>query len=220
MSIINTKGVEVFIQVGSNSATDLTLISISKASPSVVEVSSIAGLADGDVVSFSNTGFSELDGKTFAVGNIESGVNSFSALGSDTTKSTGILPTNGAKASVVKSADMVKICLSSMEIGANSVSDVDVSTFCDPTAQLPGKVTPGTIALSGYADKDDTGLAELIKADEDRQVRAFEIVLPGEGNGYIVGKISLAGLSYTVPIEGAVGFTVNGTQASKIKWVY
>jgi predicted secreted protein len=219
MGIINTKGVEVYIQVGTGTATDITPLSITKAAPAVVEVVSVAGLAKGDVVTFANTTFSELDGKTFAIGEIDSELSTFTVLGSDTTNSTGVLPTTGAKASVVESVDMVKMCLSSMEIGADSVNNVDVSTYCDPSAQIPGKATPGTITLSGYAAKDDTGLAEVIKAAEDQQVRAFEIVLPGD-NGYIVGQISLAGLSYGVPLEGAVTFTVSGTQASKIRWVY
>jgi predicted secreted protein len=219
MTIINTKGVEVYLQVGSDTATSLVPVSISNASPAVVEVASVTGLMAGDVVSFANTGFSELDGKTFAIGEVTLLDNTFTVLGADTTNSVGVLPSVGQTASVVKSADMVKMCLSSMEIGADSVNNVDVSTYCDTSAQLPGKATPGTITLSGYADKDDTGLAEVIKAAEDQQVRAFEIVLPGD-NGYIVGKISLAGLSYGVPLEGAVTFTVSGTQASKIRWVY
>jgi predicted secreted protein len=219
MTIINTKGVEVYLQVGSDTATSLVPVAISKASPAVVEVASVTGLMAGDVVSFANTGFSELDGKTFAIGEVTALDNTFTVLGADTTNSVGVLPSVGQTASVVKSADMVKMCLSSMEIGADSVNNVDVSTYCDTSAQLPGKATPGTITLSGYADKDDTGLAEVIKAAEDQQVRAFEIVLPGD-NGYIVGKISLAGLSYGVPLEGAVTFTVSGTQASKIRWVY
>lgn len=220
MSIINTKGVEVFIQVGTDSATVKTPTAISKAAPAVVTVASVAGITTGDVVSFSNTGFTELDGKTFAVGTVTSGSNTFTVLGSDTSASTGTLAVSGATASIVEASDTVKVCLSSMEIGADSVNNVDVSTFCDVSAQLPGRATPGTITLAGYANKDDTGLAEIIKAAEDQQTRAFKIVLPGAGNGYIVGKVSLAGLSYTVPIEGAVGFTVSGTQASKIRWVY
>jgi predicted secreted protein len=219
MTIINTKGVEVYLQVGSNTATSLIPLDISKASPAVVEVASVTGIAAGDVVSFANTGFSELDGKTFAVGEVTALDNTFTVLGADTTTSTGVLPSVGQTASVVKAANMVKMCLSSMEIGADSVNNVDVSTYCDTSAQIPGKATPGTITLAGYADKDDTGLAEVIKAAEDQQVRAFEIVLPND-NGYIVGKISLAGLSYGVPIEGAVTFTVSGSQASKIRWVY
>jgi predicted secreted protein len=219
MTIINTKNTEVFIQVGSDTATSLVPVSISNASPAVVEVASVTGIMAGDVVSFANTGFNELDGKTFAIGEVTALDNTFTVLGADTTNSVGVLPSVGQTASVVKSADMVKICLSSMEIGADSVNNVDVSTYCDTSAQLPGKSTPGTITLGGYADKDDTGLAEIIKAAEDQQVRAFEIVLPGD-NGYIVGKISLAGLSYSVPLEGAVGFTVSGTQASKIRWCY
>lgn len=219
MDVINTKGVEVFLQLGSATGTNLTPTAISKANPAVVTVSSVAGLATGDTVSFSGTGFSELDGKTFAIGEVDGTAKTFEVLGSDTTNSTGTL---GASPSAVAfdASDMVKLCLSSMEIGADSVNQIDVGTFCDPSAQIPGKATPGTITLAGYANKDDTGLAELIVASDDQQTRVFKIVLPGADNGYLVGKISLAGLSYGVPLEGAVTWTVSGTQASKIKWVH
>ena len=219
MAIINTKGVEVYLQVGSSTATTVTPTDITKASPTVVEVASVTGIIAGDVVSFSNTGFTELDGKTFAVGAVTVADNSFTVLGADTANSTGVLTASIASAVIVGASDMVKLCLSSMEIGADSVNNIDVSTYCDTAAQIPGKSTPGTITLAGYADKDDVGLAEVIKAAEDQQVRAFEIVLPND-NGYIVGNISLAGLSYGVPLEGAVTFTVSGTQNSKIRWVY
>lgn len=219
-NVINTKGVEVYLQVSTNSATELAIISITKAAPAVIEVASVAGLAKGDVVGFKNTTFSELDGKTYAIGTIDAVENTFTVLGSDTTNSEGIVPSVGAKALVVEAADMVKLCLSSMEIGADSVNNIDVSTYCDTSAQIPGKATPGNITLSGYAYAGDTGLAEVIKAADDQQNRAFQIVLPGENNGYIVGQVSLAGLSYGVPIEGAVTWTVSGTQASKIRWVY
>jgi hypothetical protein len=220
MAIINTKGVEAFIQVGSSTATDLTPTAITKTNPAEITIESIAGLSVGDVVSFTNTGFAELDGKTFAVGTIDAVDKTFKVLGADTSQSNGALSTSGAKASVVKSLDMVKICLSSIEIGADSVNQVDVSTFCDTSAQTPGKVTPGTITLAGYADTDDTGLAEIIKASEDQQPRSFKINLPGSNNGYIVGKITLAGLSYGVPLEGAMTYTVSGTQTTKIRWVH
>lgn len=218
MSIINTKNVEVFIQVGAQAGITSAPISISKASPAVVTLASAANLAKGDVVTFSNTTFSELDGKTFAIGEVTLATNSFTVLGSDTTNSTGVIPSVGALVTAIPANAMVKLCLSSMEIGADTVNTIDVSTYCDTSAQIPGKSTPGTITLSGYADKDDTGLAEIIKAADDQQVRAFEIVLPND-NGYIVGQVSLSGLSYGVPIEGAVTFSVTGTQASKIRWV-
>lgn len=219
MSIINTKNVEVYLQIGAQAGLSMVPLTITKASPAVVTVTSIVGLAKGDVVTFSNTTFSELDGKTFAIGEVNQVANSITVLGSDTTNSEGIIPSVGALVTAIPAGGMVKLCLSSMEIGADTVNTIDVSTYCDTSAQIPGKSTPGTITLSGYADKDDTGLAEVIKAAEDQQVRAFEIVLPND-NGYIVGQVSLSGLSYGVPIEGAVTFSVTGTQASKIRWVY
>jgi hypothetical protein len=215
MSVINTKGVAIYISKGSATATALVPTAISTASPAVVTVASATGLTKGDVVTFETTGFNELDGKTFVVGAVDTTANTFEVIGGNTTGTTGTLGAT-PKASVYKAADQVKLCLSGIEIGQPSTSEIDVSTFCG-TASLPGKATPGSLSLTGYADKADAGLAELILADEDGKARFFEIVLPND-NGYFVGQVTFSGYGMTVPLEGAVGFTITGSQTQKIIW--
>jgi hypothetical protein len=215
MSIINTKGVAIYISKGDATAESLVPTAISSANPAVVTVASATNVTKGDVVTFETTGFPELDGKTFVVGTVDGTANTFEVIGGDTTNTTGTLGSS-PKASVYKAADQVKLCLSGIEIGQPSTSEIDVSTFCG-VASLPGKATPGSLSLTGYADKTDVGLAELILADEDGAARYFEIVLPND-NGYLVGQVTFSGFGMTVPLEGAVGFTITGSQTQKIVW--
>lgn len=218
-NVINTKGVNVYLQTGGSTSTDVVPTAISSAAPAVVTVAAVTGITQGDIVTFETTGFPELDGKTFVVGTVDGTANTFEVIGADTTGTTGVLGAT-PKASVFKAADQVKLCLSQLELGSDSVAQISVGTFCDPSAQIPGTATPGSISLAGYADPGDVGLAEVIVAAEDQQARLFQIVLPGTGNGYLVGKISLAGMSFGVPLEGAVTWSVTGSQASKIRWIH
>lgn len=218
MAIINTTGVAIYLSTGDAAPVDLVPTAISKAAPAVVTVASVAGLTVGDVIVMGTTGFAELDDKFFAVGDINATNNTFTLIGSNTLLSTGSLSASPT-GTVTTAADQVKLCLSSIEIAADSVNEIDVSTYCE-VGTLPGKKTPGTLTLTGFADPEDAGIAELAIADEDGISRFIEVVMPGTGNGYLIGKVTLSGLSYTVPLEGAVGFTISGTQNKKIIWRY
>lgn len=215
--IINTKGVMVYLSKANGTPVPLVPTAITSAKPAVVTVASVAAIKPGDIVEVGAVGFNELNNKLFVVGKVTALANTFELVGSNTTTTTGTL-NSAPKMTVHTAADQVRLCLSGMDIAAPSTNEIDVSTFCKE-GTLPGKVTPGTVSLSGYADKDDDGLAELIAADADGVSRFFQIVLPGTGNGYLVGQLTLSGLSFNVPLEGAVGFTLTGSQTERIRWV-
>jgi hypothetical protein len=222
MAVINTKGVAVFLSTGDSTPHVIAGAAISEVSnekPAVVSLlAADSALTNGDIAY--TTGVSSvLDGKLYTIGNIAT--TDFDLIGSDA--SSLAAPISGITAAdaitVIAASDMVRLCLSQMEFGADTVNNISVATFCDPSAQIPGLATPGTITLGGYAEVDDPGLEEIIKAADDQQPRFFQVVLPGD-NGYIVGEVALAGFSMSVPLEGAVSWTVTGTQVKKIRWVY
>jgi len=215
--IINTKGTNAYLTIADNTPIEVAPTAITKADPPVVTVADTAGITAGDLVEFGVVGFPELDNKLLVVGTVTA--TDFTVVGADTTTSSGTLNASPT-ADIYVAADQAKLCLSQMEFGADSVNQIDVGTFCDPSAQIPGKATPGTVTFSGFLDTDDAGLEEVQRASDDQQPRYFEVVIPGTGNGYLVGKLSLAGFSITVPLEGAYGWTVSGTQTSKIRWVH
>lgn len=84
---------------------------------------------------------------------------------------------------------------------------------------MPGRTTAGQVTMGGFVENNSPALAELIAADEDGLERIFLIEMPS-GQGYMIGAITFAGLGYTVPLEGAVGYTISGTQSQKIRYVF
>lgn len=222
MAIINTKGVAVYLsktEITPNEIAGADITSISNAKPALVTLDAAdPAIANGDLA-FTNDVNAALDGKMFVVDNIAAAA--FDLVGSDLTGEGApitVFPADNA-ITTISADDMVLLCLSQMEFGADTVNQISVATYCDPAASVPGLATPGTITLGGYAEVDDEGVAEVQKAADDQQPRYFLVILPGD-NGYIVGEISLAGFSLGVPLEGAVTWTVSGTQVKKIRWVY
>jgi hypothetical protein len=212
---VSTKGLDVWLYTADAVPVEVVPTAISLANPPEVTVAAVVGIVTGDVAHVNTVGFPELDNKTFVVGAVTG--TSFELLGADTTASTGVLSATPT-ITVYPSSDRVKLCLSQLDIAAPSANDISTNTFCED-GSVAGRTTPGTIALAGYLDENDTGLDELVKADEDGLPRYFEVVLPGT-LGYLVGKITISGLSVTTPLDGAVGWTAVGTQNEKIKWVH
>jgi hypothetical protein len=173
----------------------------------------------GDVVKMGRVGYPEIDNKVYVIGTIDDTANTFEVLGSDTTGSTGALEPSPT-VSVVKVADFAKLCLSNIAPNAATPGTFSVGTFCDPTASLPNPVTEaGTITLDGYVDVQDPGYAELLKAEEDGGERYLEVVLPRD-LGYIVVPITISSVTWTLPLEGAIGFSAAGAMGSKPRHLY
>lgn len=215
MTAYSTKGLNVYLAKSTATIVTLTPTAISKAKPAVVTVASTTGVTAGDVVKPLNTGFTEIDGKTFTIGTVTG--TSVVLTGSDTTGSANSLA-GTPTISITKKTDMVRLCLSEMTIDPSSTNQIDASTFCADQTIL-GKTTLGGISVSGFLDKADLGLDELVKADEDGLTRTFKIELPNS-QGSLVGAVTIAGFSASTPIEGAIAFTATGNQSDKIRWVH
>lgn len=217
MAKINVKGVDMYLYTGDATTTDVIPTAISDANPAVVTVADVTGIAEGMPVSFSGTDFEELDDQLFVVGTVDGGANTFEVLGADTSDSEGVLGSSPL-AMVYTTTERVKVCLSSIEIAAPTVNQVDTSTFCSEST-MAGRATPGQITLGGYVEKDSDGFAEIQAADDDGLERPF-LITTANDNGYFLGMITLAGLGWGIPLEGAISFTVTGSQTQKIKYVH
>jgi hypothetical protein len=214
MAAVSTKGLAIYLHKGGVAATELVPTAITKAKPAVVTVASVTGVTAGDVVTLDTTAFPELDGKTFVVGNVVTAGNTFELVGSDTTGSAATLGAN-PKAHVLKAADQIKLCLSSIDFSTDAGGSVSCGTFCDPTASIATPPqTAGTITMNGFIDKLDAGYGELLKAVEDGVQRMLQIVLP-QSQGYIVAPVTLSSLGWGTPLEGAISFTASGSLGSK-----
>jgi len=212
---VNVKGIEMYLYKGDAVPTTLVPTAISKDFPAQITVAATGGITEGSPVAFTGTGFDELDEQTFVVGNLTG--TTFDALGANTTDSVGVLGTS-PEANVYAASDRVKLCLSAIEISPPSVNQIDTSTYCEESSMV-GRATPGALTLTGYIEKDSPGFNEIVAAEEDGLSRQFIINLSGD-QGYLIGAIALSGLGYNIPLEGAVGFTISGSQTSKIRYVH
>lgn len=212
MSIVSTKGLIVKMTAASHTNLSLTPTAISTADPPVITVADTTGATDGDLVQFSNTGFPELDAKMAVVGSLTG--TTFTAVGIDTSSSTGSLGASPS-AEVWKKSEMVSLCLSEIAIDAPEPATIDISTFCNPGASLPGNPTPGSVTLNGFVDITETGYQELLAAETDSAARALSIAIPN--NGELVGVIIIGSVSFDLPIEGASGFSAASSMSVALK---
>lgn len=213
----NTKGLTICLQKGGAAATALVPTAITKAKPAVVTVASAASLVEGMPALPRTTGFPELDGKVFAVGNITT--NSFELWGSDTSASSGALgATPGVD--VLPDAAMICVCLSEFTISRDAPEAIEAGTFCDPTLTVASAVAPaGTFEFTGNVNKDDAGYAELLQAEADGMERILRIGFP-QGNGYVVAPVTINLVSWAFALDSTVQFTGAGTFTSKPTHAY
>ncbi len=212
----STKGIRVFISKAGIAPTDLVPTAISTAKPAVVSVASVTGITAGSLVKIEGTNVAELDNRWFTVGTVDTGANTFTLVGSDTSGHTGAitLGTNSV-AHVHKAADMLSICLASIDFSSETPQAISVGTFCVPTASLAqASSTAGTITMTGYVDTTSADYAELILAEIDGKERVVDIALPNK-MGNIVAPFTISAISWSLPLEGAIGFTASGALGAK-----
>jgi hypothetical protein len=213
MSITSTRGTKICISKKSATIASVVPTAITTAKPAEVTVSATTGMADGDVVYMSGTGFPEIDGKFFTVGALTA--TKFELVGSNTTGSTGTLAASPS-AKYYKPADLVCLCLSNIDVSAGAANNISVATFCEPDASVPGNPTPGTVTLSGYVDTaEPTGYEELLLAESDGAPRVIKISLPNQGD--FIGEIIIGSVNYSVPLEGAAAWSFTATMSKRIQ---
>lgn len=213
MAAKSTKNTKICVVGTDATATDLAPTGITGAKPAEVTVASVTGVAVNDVVMVPEgaTGMPGLDGKTFVVGSVDTGANTFTLLGSDTTGETYAAGTSPALKHYVES-DMVCLCLATLDISRPAPEVIEVGTFCDPSATLPGNAAAGTVDISGYIDITAEDYPEVLKMDADGQPRVFRVVLPN--NGVYIFEGALSGLAPTIGISGAAGWSAQVVLAS------
>ena len=209
----SSKGVEIYMGKAEATPLELTPTAISAAKPAVVSLASTTGISEGDAVKVSGTGFKELDGKWFTVGTIATDT-SIELVGSDTSGSTATLGATPVL-TVYASDDVVKLCLASIAITADSPTSVSTATFCDPTSSIPSAIqSAGSIAITGWIDPTCEDYREILLAEEDAEKRVFYIALPND-MGTIMCEGTMSAITFDVPIDGALGFSTTLVLSSK-----
>jgi hypothetical protein len=216
MSAISTKGTTISLSVGATTPDDLAPTAIvpstTAGGDTVITVANTAAVGDV-VVMPPTTGYKGLDNKVFP---IKAATATDITIAADTHGQAGPMAV-GMKVQHYAKAAMLNLCLSSFDIAAGSTNEIDVSTYCSAGSIL-GKTTPGSITLNGFVDNADTGFMELVKAGDDGVARVLDIDLPGT-LGHLVGVVAFSEMSFSVPLEGAVGFSITASQNKAVKYV-
>lgn len=217
MAVRSTRGLKIFLSKTTTAPLNLVPTAVSSAAPAVITVADTTGITTGDIVTGLDTGYPEIDGKSFVVGVVDGTADTFELLGSDTTGTTGAL--NGApKAQVMAMAsDFTPLCLASIGVNTETPQTVSTATFCDPTSTVPGSAAgAGTIDVTAYHDTKDAGFRLMEEALAGGNPHTLVIQFPGTDGGYLIaqGTVSSWALS-DVPLDGAVQWTGQITLSSR-----
>ena len=202
----STRGLKVFISVGSPAPTANPITSITNAKPAVVTPTTIANFANGDIVKITGTSKDSLDNKYFEVAN-KAGT-TFELKCSDASKETAAATTGNAtpyKASET-GPDLVPFCIDSFSRERPAGEVISVATFCDPQANVAGEGTAGTISWGGPIDFCNKGFQEMMKAMEDGSERIVVLKFPND-IGSMVVPIEVNAYSESYNLNSAATFT-------------
>jgi hypothetical protein len=195
------------------------------AGDATLAIAATTGIVAGDMVKIPTantpgaTGFPELDGKVFVVGSV--GTGTITLRGANITGTTGTLAATPSLQHWA-AADFTCLCLSEFTLNPGSPSTISTATFCDPTASVPSSVVEaGTINIAGFIDGAAADYKALIQADLDGVARNFRITLPNTAvNGYIEFSGVVSALSYSLPIDGAAGYSATITLGGKVRHLF
>lgn len=222
MAASSSKGVTVDLVIGGATSTiSLQATAVTVGKPAIITVADVTGLVQGDIITLAagSTGFEEIDGQTWVVGNINIDENTFELVGSDLTETTGTFVADGPTMEVFGSAMTVRLCFSELTFNPETPDTISVGTFCDPSAQITSPTTSaGTMDFAGYVDINDPGYIELLNAEEDGETRWLRITLPN--NGYLLFPVTISQMTFQVPVEGAVAYSGNATLNSRVRHLF
>ena len=95
-----------------------------------------------------------------------------------------------------------------------------MGTFCEPEAVIANPVVEaGTISMSGYVDICDPDYQALYECYEAKDQRYLKIDL-GDAGGWLVVPVTCLSMSWSVPLEGAVGWTIEFAKGSATKHAF
>lgn len=211
----SSKGLKICITKGSATGTETTPTAISGAKPAVVTATA-TGVVAGDLIYVSGTGMAAIDGKWWVAANAST--TSFELSGSDTTGQT--FTASGTESALHYAAgDMQCLCLSSFSYSADTPQAVSTATYCDPSSSIPGAAaSAGTVDFAGFVDIKDADYQELLIAAEDGKTRGIRIMFPN--NGYLVSALTIAQMTWDLPLDGAIGYSGSGVLATKFKHLF
>lgn len=207
----STAGLKIWLG-DTDPPTALLPTAITAAAPAVVTVANTA--VEGDLIYVANSGFPELDGKWFPVGNPTA--TDLELVGSDTTGSTGALAATPSLELHAKGEAFALDCLAkTITFNSDAPAAIQAGTYCDPSLAITSPIIPPTtIEFGGNINIADPAYKELLDASYDGVQRALDIELPHD-QGDIVAPAVVSLVTWDLPIDGVMGFTATVTCASR-----
>lgn len=194
--------------------TAITAVAAAAGKPAGIKVAAPTVPAVGEVVTFAqDIGFASIAGKSFVVTAVTA--TDFEIGG--VTLGTGTLAAAPTITHYLDS-EMQCVCLSEFNMSAAAPAVIDTSTYCGSSSIASAKTEAGTASAAGYVDVADKGFQTVLEAVEDGKQRILRVAL-GE-NGYLVMPVTLSGLSYSFPLDGAQSYSFQFTFAASPKLVH
>ena len=219
MAAKNTQKVRMCLTpVNATAANDITptaiaVVPAATGKPAGVLVTAANTAAVGEVVKFGDVGFASLNNKsfiitaasatTFTIGNVVLGTGTLSAT---------------PKISLFLESEMKCMCLSEFSISTTAPATIDTSTYCGSSSIPSAKTEAGTASAAGYVDVTDPGYLTILDAVENGGEHILRVTL-GD-NGYLVMPVTLSGLSWTLPLDGAQSYAFQFTFGAAPKHVF
>ena len=219
MAAKNTQGVKMCLTpLAASAANDLTPTAIAAVAatatkPAGVLVTVANTLAVGEVVKFNDVGFGNLNNKSFVV--TTATTNDFTI--GNVTLGTGAISAT-PKVSVFLESEMNCLCLSEFTISTAAPTTIDTSTYCGSSSIPSAKTEAGTASAAGYVDTADSGYLAILAAVENGGEYNLRVSLGT--NGYLVMPVTLSGLSWTLPLDGAQSYAFQFTFGAAPKHVF
>jgi hypothetical protein len=209
-------------QTGAPAPVTKGITSISKANPCVlVLAASVAGLADGSMVTLAVPAEPLLNGKTFRLVTTSAGTTG-TLEGFDGTKlgaAVGVIA-NGATVynntqvaiSPVTGNDLLCACVATVTIAGQAPDSLALDDMCTSTHVL-GAPKPPTFQFSGWVDKDAPGFQNLIEAslESPKPAPPRNLLIDfGTAGGYIFGPVEVGEISITAGVNAGLAFSGSG----------
>lgn len=205
MGNVSSQGTKIEMWNGVAAVSHVTT-AVTKAKPAVVSVAVATGLAVGDIVVPSGTGFKSIDDMPFRVSAV-------SSLDITLEDSNTVAETGTAVAGTLSEYTLSELCVANFNVNQPDGATLDVTTMCDVARKsLTGLSGQGTWSANGFWDVSDA--AQLLARDayRSRDLQVFRAKFR-DGSGILfrgtLGQNDI-GSAVDAPVTVAFGGNVYG----------
>lgn len=200
--------------------TPVNVTSITKATPPLVTPATMpAGLANGDVVKFSATGVSYLDGHAFRIAALDA--TSFTLPDAESSDIPAAVSTGSFITYQKAGADaLLEACMAQITVAGQAPDSINLDDMCSFTTIL-GDNKPPTFTFNGFVDQESAGFENLIEASITTPKPTVAILIDfGPEGGYIAGPGQIGEVTVTAGVNQGLQFSGAGvfTEVPTYSW--